>query len=135
VTLPVLRTVAVRREEFRSSLARAKEFRRCSRTSLQDLRPNSAGLVAIHSGSAACVAITVDRLSLCAHGQDPREVLRLLERIPDEGVGPVRRQVVEVLSRMNAVESGAAGLTPREADALVVQAERVVRWVSDHIRR
>ena len=101
---------------------------------MDDLRLNSAGLEAIHAVISACDALTVARLELRCRGEDHRDVLQLLERIPDVRSTDLKKQVSQVLSAKSSVEYGGEGLSPEQAGRLVTQAERVVKWVSDRLR-
>jgi hypothetical protein len=101
---------------------------------LEDHRLNSAGLEAIHAVISACDAVTVARLGLRCKGEDHRDVLHLLGRIKEEGLSEVHRQVSQVLSVKSMVEYGGAGLSFEETTRVVVQAERVVKWVTEQIK-
>jgi hypothetical protein len=101
---------------------------------LEDRRLNGAGLEATHAVISACDAVTVARLGLRCKAEDHRDVLHLLSRIKEGGLSEVQRQVSQVLSVKSRVEYGGAGLSPEETARVVVQAERVVEWVTEHIR-
>ncbi len=128
------RTEAVPRREGVAYLRKAAEFEGTARSALRDHRPNSAGLEAIHAVISACDALTITRLELRCKGEDHRDVLQLLDQITEAKGTHLKRQVFQVLSAKNRVEYGDLGLTVEEAGRLVVQAERVVRWVGAEIR-
>lgn len=127
------RTEAVSRDEYRAYLVKATEFVGTAHRALEDQRLNSASLEAIHAVVSACDALTIFRMELRCRGQDHRDVLALLGRIPDTGVHDLRRQVSEVLSVKNRVEYGGSGLSSPQTERIVLQAKRVVRWVSEHV--
>jgi HEPN domain-containing protein len=128
------RTEAVPSGEHAQFLAKAKEFAETARIALEDQRRHSAGLEAIHAVISACDAVTVARLGLRCKGEDHRDVLHLLSRIKEEGLYEVHRQVSQVLSVKSMVEYGGAGLSSDETSRVVVQAERVVKWVTEQVK-
>ena len=128
------RTESVPRVEHAHFLAKAEEFAETARTALEDQRLHSAGLEAIHAVISACDALSVARLGLRCRGEDHREVLHLLNRIKEEGLSEVHRQVSQVLSVKSSVEYGGVGLSTEETKRVVVQAERVVRWVTEQVK-
>jgi HEPN domain-containing protein len=134
VTRTPPRTVVVPQGEHAHFLAKAKEFAETARMALEDQRLNSAGLEAIHAVISACDAVTVARLGLRCKSEDHRDVLHLLSRLKEEGLSEVHRQVSQVLSVKSMVEYGGAGLSSEETTRVVVQAERVVKWVTDQVK-
>jgi HEPN domain-containing protein len=127
------RTESIPRGEYRGYLVKAAEFAATARRSLDDLRLHSAGLEAIHAVISACDALTVAKLELRCKGEDHRDVIQLLRRIDAPGCVAVQRQVAAVLSAKNRVEYGGEGLSPSDAERVVVQSERVVGWVSQQV--
>ncbi len=114
-------------------LRKATEFEGSARKTLADRSPNSAGLEAVHAVISACDALTVARLELRSKGEDHRDVLQLLDRIPATKGTDLKRQVAQILSVKNRVEYGGEGLPQDEAERLVVLAGRVIRWVTSEI--
>jgi hypothetical protein len=129
------RTVVVARQEAPAYLAKGREYAVGARRALEELRLHGAGLEAIHAVISSCDALTIARLELRSRGEDHRDVLQLITRIKDSGISDLQRQVSQVLSVKNLVEYGGEGLLLPQTQSLVLQAERVVRWISDHVDR
>jgi HEPN domain-containing protein len=127
------RTEVAPRGEHAAYLRKATEFAASARGALADKRFQSAGLEAVHAVISACDALTIARLQLRSRGEDHRDVLHLLDRIRTEGIADLKRQVAQVLSVKNLVEYAGSELSVRRTEQLVVQAERVVSWVTRHV--
>jgi hypothetical protein len=104
-----------------------------ARRSLEDLKLHSAGSESIHAVISACDALTVARLGMRCRGEDHRDVLRLVDRIPDTRWADLKRQITDVLAVKNMVGYGGEGLAPERARRVVLQAGRIVRWVSESL--
>ncbi|MDE1821697.1 MAG: HEPN domain-containing protein [Euryarchaeota archaeon] len=135
MTRPPPRTEQVASRESTNYLSKAREFEGMARWALEDLRYSGAGLAAIHAVISACDAFTVRKLGLRNKGEDHRDVVRLMKDAPTEGLEVVTRRVLSVLDLKNRVEYGGDGLSADEAERALAQAERVLRWVEQHVGR
>ncbi len=135
MTRDLPRTEPVASEEHTAYLLKAREFLALARDSLGDLRYSGAGLGAIHGVISACDAFTIFHLEVRSRGEDHRDVVRVMERVSTDGLKEVTRQVLSVLDLKSRVEYGGDGLTAEEAEKIVTRAERVLRWVEQHVGR
>lgn len=135
MTRALPRTEPVSRGEYVTYLAKAREYTAIGRDALQDLRYSGAGLGSIHGIISACDAFTIFQLGLRHKGEDHRDVVQLMRRAPTPEIDSITRQVVSVLDLKNRVEYGGDGLSAEEAEKAVTQAERVLRWVEQHVGR
>ncbi len=133
MTRPPPRTEQVAPRESPAYLSKAQEFAAMAKSAIDDMRYSGAGLAAIHTVISACDAFTVRRLGLRNKGEDHRDVVRVMLNSPTEGLEAVTRQVLSVLDLKNRVEYGGDGLSAGEAERVVAQADRVLRWVEQHL--
>lgn len=127
------RTVATPRAEAAGYLRKAKEFLAGAHQGLEDDRPNSAALEAIHAGISACDALTIWHLHQKSRGEDHRDVLRLIRAVPGISDSKLERQLLEILSVKTEVEYGGGGLPEVRARKIVDQARRICDWVERSI--
>lgn len=134
MTRPPPKTEQVAPREAPNYLSKAREFAGMARSALEDLRYSGAGLAAIHAVISACDAFTVRNLGIRSKREDHRDVVRVMQDARTAGLDAVVRQVLSVLDLKNRVEYGGDGLSSDEAERVVAQAERVLRWVEQELR-
>lgn len=123
------RAVAVERSRAAAFLAKAEEFLRGAKRSLEAGDRDAAGVLAIHAGISACDALTVGHLGLRSNTQRHLDVLRLLRQVDFAGRAAVERQLRELVSEKREVEYEDRRLQVGDAAKMVELAERVVTAV------
>ncbi|MCI4328862.1 MAG: hypothetical protein L3J86_04685 [Thermoplasmata archaeon] len=122
------RTHRVARDRFRVFLDRAEDLSRTMHRSLSEGDVNGAGLAAIHCAIAASDALTTFHLEERSTGQDHSEATRLVRRLPVEGWETFLTHLESALAEKSSVEYEAKIVSSKQAAALVLAADRALRW-------
>lgn len=96
---------------------------------------HGASLSAVHATISAADALTVFYLGERSRGQDHRELISLLERLPLDNAAEYAQRVSTVLGKKSDAEYGSAGLTLRDTGRIVSQSRRFIRWALGHLPR
>jgi HEPN domain-containing protein len=124
---PQGQTTPVDRSRAWAFLAKAEEFLRSAKRTLQEGDHSAAGVLAIHAGISACDSITVWHLGRRSSSQRHLDVLALLKGISFEGKEGVERQLRELLAEKREVEYEDRRLLSGDAEKMVKLAERIVK--------
>lgn len=93
-----------------------------------DGQVHGASLAAVHATIAAADALTVFYLGLRSRGQDHRELMALVRRLPLERASESAGRLGSVLTRKSEVEYGSVEPSHREVDALAANCRKFVEW-------
>jgi len=122
------RTRPVRRDHAFSYLAKAQEFLAVAEAARNDGRWDAAGLNAVHAVISAADAVMVFRGGIRSAEQDHRAARDLLEGVVGPDAKPPLRHLTAVLAKKNLVEYEQRRLTEKEAEEMLVHAERFLAW-------
>lgn len=94
---------------------------------------HGALLGAIDSTISAADALTVFYLGERSRGQDHRELVSLVGRLPLDPASEHAQRVSSILSRKSEAEYGSSGPTLRDTDRVVTQARRFLKGAFTHL--
>lgn len=123
--------------DARKYLAKAQEFIGTAKTARDTGQWNSAGLAAIHAGISAADAAIISSSGTRSASKDHSAAIGLLKTAVPESRASHARQLTGLLGMKNTIEYEERLVTQAEAQTLVEQSERLVRWaagvVSTHL--
>ena len=121
------RTRAVRKEVYRTYLAKSQEFLRAAQDSLRRGDHDACVSAAIHSGINLADALTAFYLRMRSAGESHEEALALLRRVPLPPAGSERivHHLSALLDVKNAAEYEDRLLRAKEAEAAMKHLERL----------
>jgi hypothetical protein len=128
-----IHTEEIRKNLFAVYLEKAEEFYRLMIMAEDQELWNGVGLNAVHCAISACDALTTFYLGERSRSQKHGDVLILLERIPLEEIREKSRQVTSILAIKNLVEYEARDFYREDAKKIIVQTERLYKWVKNKL--
>jgi HEPN domain-containing protein len=116
--------------EARKYLSKALDFNETARLALRDQRWNSAGLAAVHAGISAADAAIVASAGRRSSSKDHGAAVDLMRSAVPEAGASQERQLTGLLGMKNTIEYEQRLVAETEAQAMVEQAARLVRWAA-----
>ena len=126
--------VSVPRDNAGQYLSKAEEYLRTSNGALANGDYHAASLNAVHAAISANDAVTVFHGSVRSSSEDHRDATKLLQEIAPPGAEDWEKQanrLGRIIAQKSPVAYGVRMITSKDADYLVQQAGRFVRWASE----
>jgi len=125
---------AVTQDEARKYLSKADEFLRTGRKAIVDGDYHATSLNAVHAAISANDAVTGHFGGMRSSSDDHGDAANLLMEIAPKGAQEWRKQATRlgrIIAQKSPVAYGVEVITPKDADNLLQQAERFVRWARE----
>ncbi len=123
----------ISKQLFRPYLEKAAEFYQLMKVAEEKCLWNGVGLNAVHCSISACDALTTFYLGERSKSQKHSDVVILLERIALEEIKERVRQVTAILAIKNLVEYEAREFHKTDAQRILIQTERLYRWITGNL--
>ncbi len=122
---------------FQNYLKKARESLDAAKESVKREQWNAAAINAIHCGISACDALTVFMIGVRHAGERHEDAVTLLQtlNLPKDKLSTKGRQLSRLLGIKNAAEYEERLITQEEATEAVKDAERLMEWVEEILRR
>jgi HEPN domain-containing protein len=129
-----IRTAKVARSRASHYLKRAEQFNESMHEAHEKGNWESAGLNAVHCGISACDAILVVSEGIRSKSLKHDDAVTLLERyIKGPDVYDAAKYLRWLIGKKNIVAYEERGLTKKEADAAVKNADAFLKWVESRM--
>lgn len=134
MTAKKTRKRAVTQDEARRYLSKADEFLRAARKAIVDGDYHAASLNAVHAAISANDAVTGHFSGKRSSSKDHGDAANLLMEIAPKGAEEWRKQATRLgrlIAQKSPVVYGVEVISSKDADNLLQQAERFVRWARE----
>jgi uncharacterized protein (UPF0332 family) len=117
-------------------MQKAQNFLKGANILFEHLNWEAAAALGVHTVISCCDALTAKFLSCKHSGPTHLEVINLLEQLPMTDKSELKikiSQIKEVVLMKNKVEYEEKPIKKAQAQKIITQADRVVRWVVRHV--
>ncbi|WP_176233435.1 HEPN domain-containing protein [Candidatus Hakubella thermalkaliphila] len=117
-------------------MQKAQNFLEGADILLEHANWEAAATLGVHAVISSCDAITAKFLSCRHSGPTHLEVINLLEQLPMANRSELKTKITqtkEVILMKNKVEYEERPIKKTQAQKIVTQADRIVKWVATHV--